>query len=346
MQGSTDPFRALDISLSMKKIMTTSRFWRPTKLKRCAHEPTDGQPGSFWYMILRVKLGARVIVGLMLAVCTGLLACAPANALNYGPSPEELCGMETGANQVVERETRLLSPAEGATVTVGESVTFTGETGSEPLRFMVASSPELLSTPDIDGGMGEAQAGGGGKYAFTSTKATATARTIYWAASFTRTLKGCEGPPVTFTTPPRTLIVAPPLVSPATSSPHLRVAVVHVSTHVAPGASKATIIYDVTCSISCTGSATVAAWARLGRHSAVLVPKLGLAPMRVNITSVSAGSEQITFRYRGQALRRLQRVLQRGTSLELRVSVQASNPHTGLARARCSTKLQLSSSGR
>jgi hypothetical protein len=47
------------------------------------------------------------------------------------------------------------------------------------------------------------------EYWLTSTKATVTPRTIYWTASFTRNLRSCDEPPVTFTLPPRTLTVVP-----------------------------------------------------------------------------------------------------------------------------------------
>jgi len=99
-----------------------------------------------------------------------------------------------------------LEPANGATVPAGTPVVFS----AEPLlknapTFSVASSPALLSSPDIDSGTGSQS---GAFYKFTSTKATATPRTIYWAASFTFTPEGCEGPS-TFTTPSRTLMVVP-----------------------------------------------------------------------------------------------------------------------------------------
>lgn len=98
-----------------------------------------------------------------------------------------------------------LEPANGATVTVGTPVVFSGEAvlHNAP-TFSVASSPALLSSPDIDGGTGSPS---GALYTYTSTKATAAPRTIYWTASFTFTPEDCESSS-TFTTPVRTLIVA------------------------------------------------------------------------------------------------------------------------------------------
>jgi hypothetical protein len=97
-----------------------------------------------------------------------------------------------------------LEPANGATVPAGTPVTFSGESRSA-LTFSVASSQALLSSPDIDSGMG-VQSGAFSR--FTSSKATATPRTIYWTASFTLTSSECTSPS-TFTSPVQTLIVAP-----------------------------------------------------------------------------------------------------------------------------------------
>jgi hypothetical protein len=136
------------------------------------------------------------------------VAALPASSLTEGLSPADECAGERGSNEVVEQHTALLGPQDGSTVPAGTTLSFSGESGfNSPLTFVVASSPALLSSPDIDSGPGSEQ---NGIYTFSSVKAAASpGRTIYWAASFTRTLKGCEGPPVTFTTPPRTLTILP-----------------------------------------------------------------------------------------------------------------------------------------
>lgn len=141
----------------------------------------------------------------------GYLVVPVSPALGYTagpPAPWSICFSEKQSNQIVEEHAKLLSPADGATVVAGTPVTFSGESGVEsPMTFMVASSQALLSSPDIDSGLGASQPLS--QYTFTSTKAAATPRTIYWTASFTRTLKDCEEPPVTFTLPARTLTVLP-----------------------------------------------------------------------------------------------------------------------------------------
>jgi hypothetical protein len=131
------------------------------------------------------------------------LLAVPAHALTYGGSPGLICANNTQGAEVVAREMSL-QPASGAIVPAGTPVTFSGES-SHALTFSVASSPALLATPDIDSGAGSQS---GSSYGFTSAKATATPRTIYWTASFTFTPNECETPS-TFTTPVRTLIVAP-----------------------------------------------------------------------------------------------------------------------------------------
>jgi hypothetical protein len=145
------------------------------------------------------------------SVCVTMAFAVPARAYKAEFSPWVICDAEISSNEIVEQHTTLLSPSDGATVLAGGAVSFSGESGFEStLKFNVASSPTLLSSPDIDSGQGSPQAGSS-TYTFLSTKASATPRTIYWDASFTRVLHGCEGPPVTFTTPARSLIVQPSL---------------------------------------------------------------------------------------------------------------------------------------
>jgi hypothetical protein len=144
----------------------------------------------------------------------------PAQAYTAEVSPWSVCLSEKQSNQVVEESAHLLNPLSGATVVAGTPVTFSAQSGvASPMMFAVASSPSLLSNPDIDSGPGslvlpEYMS----QYAFTSAKAAATPRTIYWTASFTRDLRDCEGPPVTFTVPPRTLTVLPSPAEEATAA--------------------------------------------------------------------------------------------------------------------------------
>jgi hypothetical protein len=151
--------------------------------------------------IIRSGIGWLLTLGAL--SCAMTIPAGLARALEYGGSPSLICAdnkqsAEVGASHMP------LEPANGATVPAGTPVTFSGES-TYALTFSVASSEALLSSPDIDGGAGSQS---GALYEFASTKATATPRTVYWTASFTFTPGDCESPS-TFTTPVRTLIVAP-----------------------------------------------------------------------------------------------------------------------------------------
>jgi hypothetical protein len=148
------------------------------------------------------------LVAVGVAACTMTVSALPAQAYTAEISPGTICAFERSSNEIVEQHSKLLGPANGATVAAGTAVAFSAESGFEsPMTFTVASSPALLSSPDIAGGPGVPQPLS--QYTFTSTEAAVTPRTIYWTASFTRTLKDCEEPPVTFTLPPRMFTVLP-----------------------------------------------------------------------------------------------------------------------------------------
>jgi hypothetical protein len=159
----------------------------------------------------------RWLAALGALVCAVMVPAVPARA--EGPGGLN-CFSERESTKTIEEYAKLLSPAEGATVAAGTPVTFFTRGGGEsPMTFMVASSPALLSSPDIDGGLGTMLPRGyetelvppeyKAEEWLTSTKTTATPRTVYWTASFTLDLRFCDEPPVTFTLPPRTLTVVP-----------------------------------------------------------------------------------------------------------------------------------------
>jgi hypothetical protein len=143
-------------------------------------------------------LGWLVILGALASAAS--FTTGPAQAL----APWFTCFNDSQA----EASSLLLpSPLNEATVLEGTPVTFSGES-PYALTFSVASSPALLSNPDIDSGPGSLQLGTS-LYTFTSTKVSTAPRTIYWAASFTFTPPGCESSS-TIMTPAHTLTVIPP----------------------------------------------------------------------------------------------------------------------------------------
>ncbi len=124
--------------------------------------------------------------------------------------PWEICSSATAALEAAAEHG--LDPPNGEEVPAGAPVTLSVQSLGEPLIFSIASSPALLSTPDIDSGLGSLQSAAS-EYTFTSSKATTTPRTIYWDTSFTVTPEDCEAPR-TFTTPVRSLVVVSSSASP------------------------------------------------------------------------------------------------------------------------------------
>lgn len=167
---------------------------------------------------MRSKAGWFVVLGVLSGAMTVPALAAQASAAEV--SPTIACDVERHSNEIVEKVAKLLSPADGATVVAGTPVTFSAESGVEsPMTFMVASSPALLSSPDVGSGLGVSQPLA--QYTFTSTEVAAAPRTIYWTASFTRTLHNCEESAVTFTLPARALTILPsPTEEAATNRKH------------------------------------------------------------------------------------------------------------------------------
>jgi hypothetical protein len=108
-----------------------------------------------------------------------------------------------------------LIPADGISASQGTQISFSG-VSSVPVTFAVASSPTLLSTPDVDAGPGVQQmsSSGGSAYTFTSSKAVATAGTVYWTASISNAgLPDCsDAEPTLYTTKVRTMTVMAPIL--------------------------------------------------------------------------------------------------------------------------------------
>jgi hypothetical protein len=126
-------------------------------------------------------------IGTAMIIATGSVAAVTAHAYTVGPPSEaSICSSEASAALAVVEN--FLSPANGSTVAAGTPMTFSSDS-SQPVSFAIASSEALLSTPNVDSGPGSPSppppnAAGMQQYSFTSTKATASAGTVYWQASF------------------------------------------------------------------------------------------------------------------------------------------------------------------
>jgi hypothetical protein len=168
------------------------------------------------------RRGALSVSGAAVVLAAVLATAVPAQAYKeyeVGPPSEALlCYAEaSSALGVVEN---FLSPASGSMVAAATPITFSSDS-SQPLSFAIASSEALLSTPNVDGGPGSPgppppNAAGTQHYSFTSTKATATAGTVYWQASFsTAAMPHCADYVRTEKTAVRTLTVLSPSFSEA-----------------------------------------------------------------------------------------------------------------------------------
>jgi hypothetical protein len=151
-----------------------------------------------------------------LAVSSGLANAAAGAEPVPAPGGFE-CFLDAEANMTTLEHS--LQPVGGATVDQGSPVLFSGRSESA-LSFQIASSTAVPENPAIDSGAGaEEPPTGPGElptYAFTSGVASATARTVYWTASFSSSgLEGCSGEPEhTYRSAPRALVVTGPPTPP------------------------------------------------------------------------------------------------------------------------------------
>lgn len=283
--------------------------------------------------------GAFLVTGAPVWLAVG--AVSPAHGYTMPPpSPSLMCYL-AGRSWLGALEVKL-SPASEATVQAGTPVTFSGY-AQPSVTFAVASSLSLLSSPDIDSGLGSVQPEPSGPLnTFTSAKASATPGTIYWDASFSdATLPECAGVPpgTTFTTPPRTLTVLP---APAPPPPPTAPAAVQVSISALGGFRLAhpVVQYTIHCTARCSGETSYEVTVARRHGKAVRVPKLALNPEPVSITATAGGDTQITHDYRGSALRTLKSDLRAGDVLEFQISVKVTDALGNTAHAQRTARLR------
>jgi hypothetical protein len=273
----------------------------------------------------------------------------PAQGYTATPSPAITCALASeGRLHALERT---LAPSEGTTVTAGTPLTFSGN-ASAPVTFAVASSPALLSNPDIDGGPGSAVPVSSGSsltytYMFTSTKATATPGTVYWDAYFSNAnLAECAGqPPRIYTTPARTLTVLPAPVSPPTTPPMPPLPTGPLPLQVGISVTSSfhlvhpTVTYRIQCTASCSGETYYQVLIVRGHRKPVRASKLDLGPEPVSIAT-AGGDEQFTYVYSGNSLRMLRTIARTDGILELRITVKVTGASGNVARIRQTAQLR------
>jgi hypothetical protein len=247
---------------------------------------------------------------------------SPAQGLSFETSQAGLCEAESLSTEAALSPT--LDPKDGATVRAGAPVTFSAKSG-RPLAFEIASLPTLDSSPDIDGGLGTAEPEAApsaehvNTYTFTSTKATATPRTIYWTASFSDgSIPACAGlsptPASVYVMPVHALTVlpAPPVRVDIKQSGHLDL------TH-------STVSYAVHCTTSCSGTTSFNVVA-IQRHAGPSrEPKLDLGSTPVSIEGETGGDQRIKHHYVGRLHRMLARLLHAGDVVKLLVILNVTD---------------------
>ncbi len=226
-----------------------------------------------------------LFVAITLAGAVTLAATPPAayTAMPEG-GPGIICYDQTSSSfRVMES---WLTPPDDATVTAGTPVTFS--TRSEaPVTFVVASSPALISSPDIDSGTAtrvpfseEPGPQTSFTYTYTSAVAANTPGTVYWQASISSAdIEPCAGlTPVIWRTGVYSLHVLPAPVQVSIDSPY------------AFRSADPTVTYQVDCSIDCTGDTYYEASELQRTLTARRVPSLDLGPTAVSITAATGGS--------------------------------------------------------
>ena len=287
--------------------------------------------------LVGIKTGWRPLAGgatgVLLLVVVSLTLPGPTHAFTYGFPTELTCGLDVHGNEIVVNGT--LAPQDTASVQAGSSVTFSGESSS-PLTFAVASSPSLLSTPDIDTGPGVAQPPAATTekptYTFTSSAAASAPRTIYWTASFPESgIPSCASlsspPSNSVTSTVHTLTVLP---APVIQAPVPVPTFVPVPFHIGIRAqnkirlSHGTVSYSVYCTTSCTGETSCRAFAARRHRRAVHVPSLDLE-MSVSIGNPDGGTQQLAHRYNRRSLRTLKALLREHDTVTLDITFKATS---------------------
>jgi hypothetical protein len=293
------------------------------------------------YTVIAASLVVLGALGWLVDRAQGYTASAPPWALCASASDAHLAALEA-----------TLAPSGGTTVTVGTPVTLSGNSSS-PVMFAVASSPALLSNPDIDGGPGSAVPISSGpsptySYTFTSTRATATPGTVYWDASFSdANIVECAGqPPSVYTTPAHALTVLPAPTPTPSSTPPAPQPPVPPPLQVSIGTSNEfrlthpTVTYLVHCTANCSGETYYQVLVVRGRGKAVRAPKLDLGPESVSIATAVGGDEQFTRNYSGRSLRMLRAIARTGGILELRITVRVTGASGSIARIQQTARLR------
>jgi hypothetical protein len=279
------------------------------------------------------RLGAFTLLAWL--AMTGLLPVRAHAAIPENPEG----GCQAQASSSFNVMESWLSPPNGTTVTADSPITFS--THSEtPLTIAVASSPSLISNPDIDSGTmsrvpftEEPGPQTSFTYTYTSAAASNMPGTVYWQATTSSAyIEPCASfAPFLFRTDIRTLHILP--------------APVEVSIERSIGLSRTqAVTYSIRCTITCTGDTYYQAYV-LGHHAgARRIPMLDSSPTPVSI--VGAGTEPFVHGYTGSALRTLDMVIRAHEVMEIEIDVKVTDSSGNVARAHSTDTLRFATSSR
>lgn len=272
------------------------------------------------------RVGA-LVAGPALGIVLGLVFVSPAAGFTLGVGPTEMCFASTvAATGVIEAS---MASANEATATAESQITLLA-TARVPLTFSVASSPDLLTMPDVASGPGVAQSSSSPTvYTFSAGAISSVPRTLYWDVSFSNTaLPECaEALFKVITTAARTLTVVPATPEAQQKPQPLRVDIKAAKTLRLIHGS---ITYGVVCTRACSGKVGYRLYVRGLHGRLVYLPKLSFGPTRFSIEGATGGSAILVRHYRGASLRLLRRMLSRHALLELRIAAKAT---TGSSKA-------------
>jgi hypothetical protein len=264
------------------------------------------------------------LVGFTVLAWLTAVGGSPATAHAFPENPEGGCFAQASSGFAVTES--WLAPPSNTTVIAGTPVTFS--TRSEaPLTIAVASSPALISSPDVDSGITsrvpfteEPAPQTSFIYSYTSTVAANSPGTVYWQATMSsKDIEPCAGfAPFFHQSAIRTLRVLP--------------APVEVSIEGPAGLSRApTVTYSVRCTATCTGDTYYQAFILSHHAGALRVPMLDFSPTPVSI--VSTGTESFAHGYTGSALHTLDRVIHAHEAVEIEISVKVTDANGNVVRS-------------
>jgi hypothetical protein len=286
---------------------------------------------------MAARIASRLVALTLLAwlATVGLLPVRAHAAIPENPEG----GCQAQASSSFDVMESWLGPPSGTTVTADSPVTFS--THSEtPLTIAVASSPGLISSPDIDSGTmsrvpftEEPGPQTSFTYTYTSTVATNTPGTVYWQATTSSAyIEPCASfAPYLYRTDIRTLRIFPKPVEVSIERP--------------AGLSRTqAVTYSVRCTITCTGDTYYQAYVLSHHAGARRIPMLDSSPTPVSIVGV--GTEPFVHGYTGSALRTLDGVIRAHEAMEIEISVKVTDSSGNVVRAHSTDTLRFATSSR